>query len=77
MSADEHHPLANHQAPRRTLPARSSTIYHDCIEQVKAEPYDADVEYVMQLTAPSTLTDVEEETAKLIVGMIKEDMRRY
>jgi hypothetical protein len=59
------------------LPARSLTIYHDCIEQVKAEPYDADVEYVMQLTAPSTLADVEEGTVQLIVGMIKEDMRRY
>jgi hypothetical protein len=44
---------------------------------MKAEPYDADVEYVKQLTAPSTLADVEEETAKLIVDMIKEDMRRY
>ena len=59
------------------MPARSSTIYHDCIEQVKAEPYDPEVEYVMQLTAPSTLADVEEETAQLIVGMVKEDMRRY
>jgi hypothetical protein len=44
---------------------------------VREEPYDADVEYVMQLTAPSSLRDVEEETAQLIVGMIKEDMRRY
>jgi hypothetical protein len=59
------------------LPDRSLTRYFSCIEQVRAEPYDAEVEYVLQLTAPSTLAGVEEETAQLIVGMIKEDMQRY
>lgn len=52
----------------------SLSRYYTCIE-VKDEPYDPDVEYVIQLTAPSTLRDVDEETASLIIGMIKEDIR--
>ena len=56
------------------MPHRSSSRYYTCLE-MKEEPYDPDVEYVIQLTAPSTLRDVDEETASLIIGMIKEDIR--
>ena len=58
------------------MPHRSSSRYYTCIE-MKEEPYDPDVEYVIQMTAPSTLRDVDEETASLIIGMIKEDLQRY
>jgi hypothetical protein len=36
--------------------------YYTCAEVKEEELYDPDVEYVIQLTAPSTLRDVDEET---------------